>query len=141
MPPIGVVLDTNTVLMTIANPSSNDSWLVREWQTENIIPLISDATEKEFLETLRKPRLGIQEEDIDTMAATYLGYCERVEIPEPPPETPTCDDPSDQKFIILAYQAGADALVTKDGKVLALKEESEIPILTWPEFIALLANP
>ena len=126
--------------MPIANPSSNDSWLVREWHTENIIPLISDATEKEFLETLRKPRLGIQEEDVYNIAATYLGYCERVEIPEPPPETPTCDDPPDQKFIILAYQAGADALVTKDGKVLALREESEIPILTWPEFIALLAN-
>ena len=57
-----------------------------------------------------------------------------------PPETPTCDDPSDQKFIILAYQAGADALVTKDRTVLALKEESEVPILTWQESIALLAN-
>ena len=140
MPPRRVVLDTNTVLMPITNASSNDSWLVGEWHTGNIIPLTSEATETELLETLRKPRLGIREEDIDSMAATYLGYCERVEIPEPPPETPPCDDPSDQKFIILAYQAGADALVSRDRKVLALREESDIPILTWQEFIALLAN-
>ena len=131
-----VVLDTNIVLMPIINPASNDSWVIGEWQKGNIIPLISKETESELLETLRKPRLGLREEQIQGIAATYLDYCETIAIPNPPLDTQLCDDPSDQKFLILAYQGRAEALVSKDGRVLALKEESAVPILNWPEFIS-----
>ena len=45
-----VVLDTNTVVMPITRGTkSNDSWLIREWQSGNIIPLISQATRSELL--------------------------------------------------------------------------------------------
>lgn len=133
-------MDTNTVLMPIIRPKSNDSWVVREWQTGNITPLVSEATESELLETLRKPRFRLKEDQILNIAAIYLNHCTKVEIPDPPPETPPCDDPHDQKFVILAYQAEADALVTKDGRLLALKRESEVPILSWHEFIVTIRD-
>ena len=87
------------------------------------------------LETLRHPRFGLKEEEIRSTAAVYIDYCTVVEIPDPPPATPKCDDESDQKFLILAYQAGVDALVSGDGRLLVLKEESKIRILSKREFI------
>ena len=100
-----VVLDTNTIVMPITRTTSNDSWIVREWQRGTVCPLISEATELELLESLRKPKFGLDEEEIVSTAAIYLDHCTMIEIPEDPPETPQCDDPSDRKFLILAYQA------------------------------------
>ena len=134
MRPRRVVLDTNIVLMPITRPGSNDSGLVQEWQTGNIIPLTSEETETELIDKLSEPRFGLDEEQVNNIAAIYLDYCVRVDIPEPPPDTPKCNDPSDQKFLILAYHVRADALVSNDNQVLALKPESEIPILNLSEF-------
>ncbi len=135
MTPKRVVLDTNVVLMPLTRTTSNDSWIVRVWQTGYIVPLISDETERELIDTLRKPVFNLREDEVCILASVYLDYCVKVEIPEPPPETPQCDDPSDQKFLSLAYQAKADAFVSNDGRVLALKELSEVPILSPGEFI------
>ena len=50
-----VVLDTNTVVMPITRGTrSNDSWLIGEWQSQNIIPIISEATKSELLVTVVK---------------------------------------------------------------------------------------
>ena len=141
MTPLRVVLDTNTVVMPIARRTrSNDSWIIREWQIGKITPLVSEATRDELLKTLRDPKFELEEENILSVAAIYLDYCDAVEIPDPPPNTPKCDDESDQKFLILAYQAGADALVSGDGRLTALRDLSEIPILTKREFILKITN-
>lgn len=125
-----LVLDTNTVLMPITRATSSDVWLREAWEQRVFIPLISNDTESEFIRTLRNRRFGIEADQIPAATAIYLDYCERVEIPEPLPETPVCRDPDDQAFLVLAYQAKADYLVTRDGDLLALREESEIPIVT-----------
>ena len=128
-----LVLDTNSVLMPITRITSSDIWLRAAWEQRRIVPLTSNDTEAELLRTLRNSRFRIPEDQITDTAAAYLDYCERVVIPDPPPETPTCRDPNDQMFLILAYQATADYLVTKDPDLLALKDESEIPIITPSE--------
>ena len=68
----------------------------------------------------------------------YFDYCVEVEIPDPPPETPVCRDPNDQPFLILAYCASADYIVTKDPDLLALRDETEIPIITPSELSVIL---
>ncbi len=128
-----LVLDTNSVLMPITRTTSSDIWLREAWEQQRIAPLISNDTEAELIRTLHNHRFGIPEDQITDTAAAYLDYCERIAIPDPPPETPVCRDPSDQKFLILAYQAAADYLVTKDPDLLALKDESAIPIITPAE--------
>lgn len=133
-----LVLDTSSVLMPITRTTSSDIWLREAWEQQRITPLVSNDTEAELIRTLRNRRFGIPENQIADTAAAYLDYCERVSIPNPPPETPICRDPNDQSFLILAYQAAADFLVTKDPDLLALREESEIPIVTPSELRVIL---
>ncbi len=131
-------LDTNSVLMPITRPCSSDAWLREAWEQQRIVPITSNETVSELLRTLHSPRFEIEEDQISNVAAAYLDYCERVEIPHLPPETPICRDPSDQMFLILAYQATADYLVTKDPDLLALREETVIPIITPSELRVIL---
>ena len=133
-----LVLDTNSVLMPITRPGSSDVWLREAWEQQRIVPLTSNETESELIRTLRSPRFEIEQDEIMNVAGTYLDYCERIAVPDPPPETPTCRDPNDQPFLILAYHATADYLVTRDPDLLALKDESEIPIVTPSELRAIL---
>lgn len=133
-----LVLDTNSVLMPITRTTSSDAWLRGAWEQQIIAPLTSYDTEAELIQTLSNRRFRIPEDQIVDTAAAYLDYCERIAIPDPPPATPICRDPSDQMFLILAYQAAADYLVTKDPDLLALKDESEIPIVTPAEMSVIL---
>jgi putative PIN family toxin of toxin-antitoxin system len=41
-----------------------------------------------------------------------------------PPNFPICKDPDDQPFLALAYHAQADALVTRDKALLALRKRA-----------------
>ena len=41
-----------------------------------------------------------------------------------PPNFPACKDPDDQPFLALAYHAHADALVTRDKALLALRKRA-----------------
>lgn len=135
---IRLVLDTNSVLMPITRTTSSDIWIREAWEQQRVVPLTSSDTEAELIRTLHNRRLGISEDQITDAAAAYLDYCEKVDISDPPPETPTCRDPNDQMFLILAYQATADYLVTKDPDLLALTEESEIPIITPAELSVIM---
>ena len=138
---IRLVLDTNSALMPITRTTSNDAWLREAWEQQHVVPLTSNDTEAELIRILHNRRFGIPEDQIADTAAAYLDYCERVTIPDLPPETPICRDPNDQPFLILAYQAAADYLVTRDHDLLVLKEESEIPIVTPGELHAILQQP
>lgn len=133
-----LVLDTNSVLMPITRTTSSDIWLRGAWEQQIIVPLTSYDTEVELIRTLRNRRFGLAAAQITDAAAAYLDHCERIPIPDPPPETPICRDPSDQMFLVLAYQAAADYLVTKDPDLLALKGESKIPIVTPSELRVIL---
>ncbi len=135
MPPTRVVLDTNTVLRPLVNPCSSDSCIFQQWQDGHIIPLTSDETEQELLRKLRELKPNLGEQEIYNLAGPCLDYCTKLEIPDPPPTTPQCRDPSDQMFLTLSYHAGADALVSKDRSLLYLKAESDVRILCWREFI------
>ncbi len=135
MPKPRLVLDTSAVLMPIVRENSSESWLREMWRNGQIIPLISSDRVSELIETLRKPHFEAGEEQA---VAIYFRYCVEVEIPNPPPETPICRDPNDQPFLILAYHAAADYLVTKDPDLLALRDESEIPIITPAELSVIM---
>ena len=136
-----VVLDTDTVIMPIIRgPRSNDSWMAAAWITKRIIPYTTEETESELLETLRKPRFRLKEEEILSITAIYLDHCVKVEIEQPPQDVPQCQDESDQKFLVLAYYIRADALVSRDERLLDLRDESRIPIMTRREFTLALRH-
>ena len=92
------------------------------------------------METLSKPKFGLKQEEILSIAAIYLDHCVKVEIEHPPQGVPQCQDESDQKFLVLAHFIRADALVSRDGRLLDLRGESRIPILTRREFTLALRH-
>ena len=142
MPTPRIVLDTNAVLMPITREYSSDAWIREFWQEGRIKPLTSSATRDELIGTLRRLRFGLDEQEVGALSALYLSYCEEVPITDPPPETPECRDTSDQPFIILAYVAQADYIVTRDPDLLALRDESRVPIITPSELWSILeASP
>ena len=112
----------------------------RSLDNQEIIPYTTEETESELLETLRKPKFGLKEEEILSIAAIYLDHCVKVEIDRPPQNVPQCQDESDQKFLVLAHYIRADALVSRDGRLLDLRDESRIQILARREFTMALRH-
>ena len=53
-------------------------------------------------------------------------------------DLPRCQDPDDQKFLVCAAAAGADALVTKDNALLVLAKRTPFRILRPDELAGLL---
>ena len=138
MPTPRVELDTNVVLMPIMREYSSDAWVMEYWQEGRVKPLTSAATRDELIITLSNPRFGLNAGMVTALSGIYLRYCEEVWISDPPPDTPECRDASDQPFVILAYVAEADYIVTRDPDLLALTDESGVPIVTPSELWAIL---
>ena len=93
---------------------------------------IDAVCEEELVRVLAR---GFAKRTVDPKAqAECLAQCRRLakRIDAPAPEAvraglPRCGDPDDQKFLEAALAAGADYLVTKDRKLLALSRKSGVP--------------
>lgn len=99
------------------------------WQPESVTPLASRDTTAELIRVLLYPKFRLTDDEREDLLADYLPWCETV-IVSGPISVPNCRDPFDRPFLELALVGGADALVTRDGDLLALAPEFSIPILT-----------
>ena len=133
-----VVLDTNTVLMPVTREYSSDAWIRKYWKAGRIKPLTSESAAGELTRTLSNPRFGLDDRAVAAPSGIYLSYCEEVQITNPPTDIPECRDASDQVFVLLAYVAQADCIVTRDPDLLALTDESNVPIATPSELWVIL---
>lgn len=80
-------------------------------------------------------KFRLQREDIGEVLGLYLPFAELVfGDPQDQPSVPKCRDADDQKFVELAYRAGADALVSGERALLDLSGATPFPILTPAEF-------
>ena len=68
------------------------------------------------------------------LLAEFLPYAETVIVKTQAKDTPLLRDPDDTKFLGLAIYAHADALVTEDTDLHAVKSHVAVPILTLTEF-------
>lgn len=99
---------------------------------------MSNRTTAELLHALAYPKFKLSPAEQEELLADYLPWCETVGIPEPPPATPPCRDPSDQPFLHLAAAGKADFLVTGDADLLALAGKFSCPITTAARFLGKL---
>lgn len=129
-----VVFDTNVLLSALIFQNPQSAWLRETWQSGSVAPLISKDTASELLRVLRYPKFALTDDDREDLLAEYLPWCEVVSIPHPPPIVPECRDQFDKPFLELALVGAANALVTGDKDLLALKPDFPIPILTIGEF-------
>lgn len=128
-----VVLDTNIVLSALLFDSGRLTWVRDAWQHRRLLPLVCTATVTELLRTLNYPKFKLTATEQKELLADFLPYTEIVELPEPWPTLPVCRDRDDQVFLVLAHVGKADALVTGDTDILAMREDFSGLILTADE--------
>jgi uncharacterized protein len=133
-----VVLDTNVVLSALLFPGGHSERLRWAWRERRCVPLISRDTAQELIRVLGYPKFRLLPEERETLLADYIPYCETVTIPRRMPRLPRCRDPHDRMFLRLAVAGKAQALVSGDADLLALKKVSTIPIMTIREFLNLV---
>ena len=124
-PMIRVVLDTNVVLSALLFTSGRLAWIRRAWQHEQLQPLACKETVSELLRVLAYPKFKLTGEEQQDLLGDLLpyAYADVVELPRPWPELPACRDKKDQVFLALAHVGRAEALLTGDGGILAMRHE------------------
>lgn len=134
MTPPRIVLDTNCVVSALLFPRGQCAWLRGAWQDQQFIPLADHECVGELLRVLAYPKFKLSADEQEDLLADYLPYVETVDISDTPEALPAVEDPDDVMFLALATRAGADALVSGDQHLLALKPTFPRPILTIAEF-------
>lgn len=116
-----VVLDTNVVLSLWM---FEDPALVRlraAVETGALRPISREDCLGELARVLAYTQFGQSPDRQAEIAAAYRARCTLVEPVDPPAcELPNCLDRDDQKFLELARDSGARALLTRDKLVLKL---------------------
>lgn len=128
MPPLRVVLDTNVLIAKLLfDPRS--TWLAQAWQNHTLIPLATEETLGELDRVLARAKFRLPQDRVDERMSEYRPWCQIYPVDAAIP-VPECRDPDDRKFLQLALQSQADALVTADYDLLTLQPDFPIPIIT-----------
>lgn len=128
-----VVLDTN-VLISALLFRGEVSRLAELWKQGRIIPVISQATFKEFKDVLAYPKFSLTESEIKTIIEDeILPFFEVVEIQEE--ISGACRDPEDDKFIACALSASADYIVSGDKDLCDMSRYKSIRIEKVADFL------
>jgi putative PIN family toxin of toxin-antitoxin system len=131
-----VVLDTNVVLSALLFSAGRLAWIRQAWQCRKLQPLVCKETVSELLRVLAYPKFKLTASEQEELLADFLPYADVVKLPAPWPVLPACPDDRDQVFLVLAHVGRADALVTGDADILAMREAFPGLILTGDELAA-----
>lgn len=130
-----VVLDTNCLISALIFSRGNFGWLRQAWQSQRFIALASHDTVSELLRVLAYPKFKLTRSERETLLADFLPYVETMKIEHTPEGLPDIRDADDIIFLALAAAAQANALVSGDNDILAVRDRFAVPILTVSEFI------
>ncbi len=131
-----VVLDTNIVLSALIFSAGRPAWMRQAWQHQQLQPLVCRETVSELLRVLAYPKFKLSTLEQQELLADFLPYADVVELPMPWPDLPACRDEKDQVFLVLAHVGKADALITGDADILAMREDFPGLIMTAEAFAA-----
>lgn len=129
-----VVLDTNCLVSALIFARGNCAWLRQAWQAKRFVALASHDTVSELLRVLAYPKFKLTRDEQETLLAEFLPYVETVKIDTMPDGLPDIRDADDSVFLVLAAVGEADALVSGDADIQAVREQFHIPILTVAQF-------
>lgn len=133
--PVRVVIDTNVVVSALLFNGVTLRRLREYWQSGVIVPLVSRETAQELIDVLGYPKFKLDAYEQNDVLAAYLPYCESIALPTTKKRIPSCRDVNDQPFLVLTVAARADALVTGDRDLLALKGQIDADIFTSKQLI------
>ncbi len=95
--------------------------------------LVSPPVFREYRHILPK---AVQSHEREQIIRQWLSRAEPVEAERGPRVVP--DDPDDDKFVTLALQGQADAIVSNDEHLLGLGETIDVPVLRPGEAVTRL---
>ena len=136
-----VVLDTNVVLSALLFNAGRLAWIRHAWQRHQLQPLVCKETVSELLRVLAYPKFSLTASEQEELLADFLPYADVVELPAQWPVLPICRDQRDQVFLVLAHVGKADALISGDADILAMREAVPGLILTAEELAASAGDP
>lgn len=131
-----VVLDTNVVVSALLFTSGRLAWMRRAWQHQALQPLVCRETVGELLCVLAYPKFKLTSEAQQSLLQDFLPFAEIVQLPQPWPALPLCRDGKDQVFLALAHVGRAQALITGDEDILAMRGEFPGLVMTADEWAA-----
>ncbi|WP_186298372.1 putative toxin-antitoxin system toxin component, PIN family [Extensimonas perlucida] len=129
-----VVLDTNCLVSALIFSRGKFAWLQEAWQTKRLIPLASRDTICELLRVLAYPKFKLSQNEQEALLAEFLPFVETVKVETPPAGLPEIRDADNVIFLALAAVGQADALVSGDGDIQAVRSQFRIPVLSVAEF-------
>jgi len=129
-----VVIDTNIFVSSFFG--GNPKKIIDLWKTEKITLCLSNAILDEYIDVLR--RIGMKDEaELEELLSLFSKGFNILFTTKTPNIKIVKNDPDDDKFIECALALKANAVITGDGEVLAIKEYMGIKILTPQEFLEL----
>jgi uncharacterized protein len=111
------------------------------WQQRLFEPLASRATAAELIRVLSYPKFRLTPQEQEELMSDYLPWCTVVPMSGRMPEIPTCRDPGDRPFLLLALAGRADVLVTGDDDLHALADAFQCAIMNPSQFLDALTEP
>ncbi len=115
-----IVLDTNVVLDLVVFGDPSTATLLAAIEAKRVTLLASTECRAEFRRVLGYPRFRLDDPAQAAALRWFDAFAQIGAAPPAHPPLPRCSDPDDQKFLDLAWAAGADVLVTKDKALLHL---------------------
>jgi uncharacterized protein len=128
-----IVLDTNIVVSALLFNTGRLAWVRQAWQRQQLQPLVCRDTVDELLRVLAYPKFKLSAEEQNNLLRDFLPFAEVIMLPTPWPDVPICRDENDQVFLVLAHVGEANALVSGDRDILAMREIFPGWILTAEE--------
>lgn len=119
-PPLRLVLDTNTVLALWMFRDPALALLRASAESGSLILLTRADALEELSRVLAYRQFALEEATRGALLADYLGRATVLEAGEGADPLPACRDPDDQKFLEIARDGGAQALLSRDKALLRL---------------------
>jgi putative PIN family toxin of toxin-antitoxin system len=128
------VIDTNLLISRLLTPRGTAAQAV-DRAVELGILLVSDDTLEEFTQVMARPRFDpyITAEDRQGFMALLTGVARRIHVTR---QFQVCRDPKDNKFLDVAFNGRAHAIVTGDQDLLVLQSFHGVAILAPAQFLA-----
>lgn len=124
------MLDTAVVVSALLFGTGKLSFVRNAWTTGRLVPLVSRDTTTELLRVLGYPKFDLGPDEMETVLSAYLPFVEAVEVKGDLRRLPRCSDPDDQMFIELAHVGEAEALVSGDRALLAMRRDVTFDVLS-----------
>ena len=127
-----VVVDSNVFVSSFFG--GNPKKIIDLWKNEKITLCLSNAILNEYIDVLR--RVGIRDEyELEELLSLFSRGFNILFTTKTPKIKITKNDLGDDKLIGCAVALKADAVITGDREVLAIKKYMSIKILTPQQFL------